>query len=413
MKILLVDDDPFVLKLLSVQLRTSGQADMDLVCHTSGRAALGLLERDQHVDIVFCDLQMPEMDGVEFVRHLVRLRYRGGLVLVSGEDSRTRQAVEQLGRAHGLRVLGTLGKPVTTASLLDLLAIAVPTFSSPRPVAQAPRYSPTELQLAIDQGELLNHYQPKVELATGKVAGFEALVRWKHPRNGLVMPCHFVPMSEEHQLAGRLGVAVMRQALHDLRRWLDAGHQFDLAVNVSLASLSSLDYPDFLVEQAHAAGVPLHHLVLEVTESRLMDNPQVQLDVLTRLRLKQVRLSIDDFGTGYSSLEQLRDLPFDELKIDRGFVHQASRTRSLRTILEASLRLAQELGLRTVAEGVEERADWDLLCESGCDMVQGFFVAKPMPADEVDAWVAKWESRRATLITVPNRVSYESPKRYH
>jgi EAL domain-containing protein (putative c-di-GMP-specific phosphodiesterase class I) len=101
------------------------------------------------------------------------------------------------------------------------------------------------------------------------------------------------------------------------------------------------------------------------------------------------------------------------LKVDRGFVHQASHTRSLRTILEASLRLAQELGLRTVAEGVEERADWDLLCESGCDMVQGFFVAKPMPADEVDAWVAKWESRRATLITVPNRVSYESPKRYH
>ena len=398
MKILAVDDDPFVLKLLSVQLRSVGPANLDLVCHTSGQAALNFLEHDQHVDIVFCDLQMPEMDGVEFVRHLVRLCYDGNLVLFSGETPRTRQAVEQLARAHGLHVLGTLGKPMTTESLLDLLARAVPAPSPPSPVAQVPTYAPADLQRAIRQGELLNYYQPKVELATGKVVGFEVLVRWQHPRDGLVMPCHFVPMAEAQGLGGHLGVVVMREALNDMRRWLDAGHQFDLAVNVPLGTVSSLDYPDFLVEQADAAGVPLHHLVLEITENRLMDNPQVQLDVLTRLRLKQVRLSIDDFGTGYSSMEQLRDLPFDELKIDRGFVHQAAHTPSLRAILEASLRLAQELGLRTVAEGVEERADWDLLRASGCDMVQGFIVAKPMPGDEVAGWLAKWESRRTTLI---------------
>jgi len=145
----------------------------------------------------------------------------------------------------------------------------------------------------------------------------------------------------------------------------------------------------------------------------LMVNPRVQLDVLTRLRLKQVRLSIDDFGTGYSSLEQLRDLPFDELKIDRGFVHRAAHTPALRTILEASLRLAQELGLRTVAEGVEERDDWDLLCASGCDMVQGFIVAKPMPGDAVEDWLAEWESRRNTLPTMPDYDPCGSPGRYH
>jgi EAL domain-containing protein (putative c-di-GMP-specific phosphodiesterase class I)/ActR/RegA family two-component response regulator len=411
MKILLVDDDPFILQLLSVQLRTFG--DMDLVCHTSGQAALGHLEHDQSINIVFCDLQMPGMDGVEFVRHLVRLRYNGGLVLFSGENSRTRQAVEQLARAHGLHVLGTLGKPVATESLLSLLTKSVLSVSSPGPVAPAPRYSPVDLKLAIAQGELLNYYQPKVELSTGKVAGFEALVRWQHPRDGLVMPSHFVPMSEDHGLASQLGTAVMREALQELRRWLDAGHQFDLALNVSLGSVTSLDYPDFLVEQAQAAGVPLHHLVLEITESRLMDNPQVQLDVLSRLRLKQVRLSIDDFGTGYSSLQQLRDLPFDELKIDRGFVHQAARTPSLRAILEASLGLARELDLRTVAEGVEEREDWDLLCACGCDMVQGFFVAKPMPGGEVDRWVTKWESRRHSIVAMSSYVPYGSPGRYH
>lgn len=399
MKILLVDDDPFVLKVLSAQLRTFGPANMDLVCHTSGCAALNLLEHDRRVDIVVCDLQMPELDGVEFVRHLVRLDYAGNLVFVSGENSRTRQAVEQLARARGLHVLATLGKPVTTASLIELLEKAVPAFSPPTPAVQAPLYSPADLQRAIRHGELVNYYQPKVELATGRVAGLEALVRWQHPRDGLVMPCHFVPLSEEHGLAGQLGDAVMREALRDLRRWLDAGHQFDLAVNMSLGSVSSLDYPDFLVEQARTARVPLHHLVVEITESRLMDNPQVQLDVLTRLRLKQVRLSIDDFGTGYSSLEQLRDLPFDELKIDRGFVHRAARTPSLRAILEASLGLARELGLCAVAEGVEEREDWDLLRASGCDMVQGFFVSRPMLGEEVEGWLPKWESRRNTLAT--------------
>lgn len=397
MKILLVDDDPFVLNLLSIQIRALGAAH-GVVCHTSGQAALDLLEHDKEVDVVFCDLQMPGMDGVEFVRHLVRLCYAGSLVLVSGENARTREAVEQLARARGLRVLGTLGKPVTADSLRGLLDGAAPAGAPPGPALRAPSYAASDLQLAIRRGELLNYYQPKVEPSTGRVTGFEVLVRWQHPQDGLVMPGEFIPMSEECGLVGSLGAVVMREALRDLGRWLGAGHQLDLAVNVSLGSVFSLDYPDFVVEQARAAGVPLHHLVLEITESRLMDNPQVQLDVLTRLRLKGVKLSIDDFGTGYSSLAQLRDLPFDELKIDRGFVHQATRTPALRAILDASLSLARELGLRTVAEGVEDREDWDLLRTAGCDMVQGYFIARPMPGSEVEDWLAKWEDRRKNLL---------------
>jgi EAL domain-containing protein (putative c-di-GMP-specific phosphodiesterase class I)/CheY-like chemotaxis protein len=398
MKILLVDDDPVTLKVLSIQLRNLGSGQVEVVCRTGGRAALDVLEQDQDIGLVFCDLQMPEMDGVEFVRHLVRLEYAGGLVLVSGESSRTRQAVEQLAHAHGLRIVGTLGKPVATESLRRVLNAAVTAGRPPDPVRSTPSYAPDDLELAIRQGQLRNHYQPKVDLATGKVVGLEALVRWQHPRDGLVMPDHFVPMSEQHGLVGALGVEVVREALRDLRRWLDAGHELDLAVNVPLGDVSSLDYPDVLVEQARVAGVPLHHLILEITESRLMDNPQVQLDVLTRLRLKQVKLSIDDFGTGYSSLAQLRDLPFDEMKIDRSFVHRASRTPSLRVMLESSIGMARELGLRTVAEGVEEREDWDLLRLAGCDMVQGYFVARPMPGHEVDGWLAEWGAHQAALL---------------
>ena len=398
MKILLVDDDPVTLKVLSIQLRNLGSGQAEVVCRTGGQAALHVLEQDPDIGLVFCDLQMPEMDGVEFVRHLVRLRYAGGLVLVSGESSRTRQAVEQLAHAHGLQIVGTLGKPVALESLRRVFHDAVTADRPPDPVPSAPSYAPDDLELAICQGQLRNHYQPKVDLATGKVVGLEALVRWQHPLDGLVMPDHFVPMSEEHGLVGALGVEVVREALRDLRRWLDAGHELDLAVNVPLGDVSSLDYPDVLVEQARVAGVPLRHLILEITESRLMDNPQVQLDVLTRLRLKQVKLSIDDFGTGYSSLAQLRDLPFDELKIDRSFVHRASRTPSLRVMLESSIGMAHELGLRTVAEGVEEREDWDLLRLAGCDMVQGYFIARPMPGHEVDGWLAEWGAHQAVLL---------------
>lgn len=397
MKILLVDDDPFVLKLLSIQLQTVGPQHQ-VLCYGDGQAALEFIEKARDIDIVFCDLQMPRMDGVEFVRHLVRLSYAGNLVLVSGEDTKTRHAVEQLARVHGLRVSGTIGKPVTIESLAQVLESAIPAGQREVCAVQAPLYAPADLQLAIRRGELRNYYQPKVELATGRVVGLEVLVRWQHPRDGLVMPCHFVPMSEEHGLVGSLGIEVVRVALRDLGRWLDAGREFDLAINMPLGAVLSLDYPDFLFEQARAAGVPLSHLVLEITESRLMDNPQVQLDVLTRLRLKQVKLSIDDFGTGYSFLAQLRDLPFDELKIDRSFVHGVSSSASLRAILDATLALARDLGLRTVAEGVEDRADWDLLRMTDCAMAQGYFIARPMPGNQVDGWLADWEARRTTLV---------------
>lgn len=187
------------------------------------------------------------------------------------------------------------------------------------------------------------------------------------------MPANFIAMAEECELITDMAKVVLKAALQQARCCHDAGHDLDVAVNVSIANLSSLEFPDFVARQADEAGVPLSKLVLELTESQLMNDPRAQLDILTRLRLKGVRLSIDDFGIGYSSLAQLRDVPFDELKIDRSFVHRAARDPSLRAILEASLGLARQLGLTTVAEGIEEREDWDFLRASGCNMAQGYF----------------------------------------
>lgn len=399
MKILVVDDDSFALRLLVRQLTNLGFSNVVACIHA--REALTRLESDvAHFGLVFCDLQMPEIDGVEFVRQLVRIGYRGGLALVSGEDERVLRTAERLARAHHLDVLGALHKPVALAALQGLLSLRH-AHDSAAPESVHHNYTPQQLRAAIDGNQLINHYQPKVSLASGALVGVETLVRWQHPDDGLVEPEHFVGIAEEHGLIDALTRAVLAAALRQGGAWHAGGLPLQVAVNISMENLGALDFPDLVERMAATAGMPLTHLVLEVTESRLMKDPLSPLDILTRLRLKRIGLSIDDFGTGHSSLAQLRDIPFTELKIDRGFVHGASRNSYLQVILEASLAMARQLGMKTVAEGMEERADWDLLRTCCCDVAQGYLVGKPMPAADLPAWLQEWEGRRAELTASP------------
>ncbi|WP_052761325.1 EAL domain-containing protein [Sedimenticola thiotaurini] len=216
--------------------------------------------------------------------------------------------------------------------------------------------------------------------------------------DGLIYPDQFIGEAEESSLIDELTDAVLIQALHHTRDWLDQGIMLHVSVNISMENLKALDFPDRVVGEADAAGVPLKYLVLELTESRLLKNLLMILDILTRLRLRQVSLSIDDFGTGHSSLVQLRDLPFDELKVDRSFVHLACRNTSSRAIYEASVEMAAQLGMTSVAEGVEDLDDWEFLQSSGGDLAQGYFIARPMPVEALPEWLADWELRRPELI---------------
>jgi EAL domain-containing protein (putative c-di-GMP-specific phosphodiesterase class I)/FixJ family two-component response regulator len=397
MKTLLIDDEPFVLKVLARQLANLGL--QDIVTHDRAADALARLEDGtEEIGLIFCDLQMPEMDGVEFVRQLVRIHYDGGLVLVSGEDKRILQTVEKLSQAHHLNVLGALNKPVSTAQLQQVLNNQPARSFTPRAARKS--YSSEALRRAIADGQLVNYYQPKVDIASGAVTGVETLVRWRHPEDGLVFPDQFIATAEEHGLIDDLTRVVLTNALQQARIWQRAGLNLRVAVNVSMDNLDALEFPDFVARATAQAGVPAANLVLEITESRLMKNPLAALDILTRLRLKHIGLSIDDFGTGHSSLAQLRDIPFDELKVDRSFVHGAGRDASLRAIFEASLGMAKQLGMKTVAEGVEDQADWDFLRADGCDIAQGYFIAKPMPAEHMTDWLAKWEIRRRDLVAI-------------
>ncbi len=395
MKILLVDDEPFVLRLVMHQLKELGFTDV--VAHQHPRAALALLESDVAcADTVLLDLQMPDIDGVEFVRHLGRLAFQGSLVLLSGEDERILQTAQKLALGHRLDVAGAFRKPVTPDQLRSVLGSPHPTGARPRMTARI--YSSERLRTALAQHELVNWYQPKVDLRTGRVVGVETLVRWQHPVDGIVFPDQFIPLAEEAGLIDGLTAVVMQGALRQARSWLDEHLDLHVAVNVSMDNLARLDFPDDIARSAESSGVPARLLVLEITESRLMKNPLVALDILTRLRLKHIGLSIDDFGTGHSSLTQLRDIPFDELKIDRSFVHGAHASASNHALVLGSIHIARQLGLRTVAEGVEDRADWDHLRSLGCDLAQGYFIAKPMPGAAVSGWLREWELRRPSLV---------------
>lgn len=391
MRILVIDDEFFVRKLLTHQLTSLGFSDV--LAFETAPEALALLERGHRPDdLVFCDLQMPEMDGVEFIRHLVRLAYSGTLALVSGEDERILHTAEKLATAHQLRVLGALHKPVSASALQDILKRSS-SGAAPRSPGQRKCYREDELARALREGQLVNHYQPKVDLKTRAVTGVETLVRWQHPEDGLVFPDQFIPMAEESGLIGKLTRAVLTMALADGRRWLDADYRLQIAVNISMDDLENLDILDFIEQATADAGLPTTSLMLEVTESRLMKNPLAPLEILTRLRLKRIGLSIDDFGTGHSSLAQLRDIPFTELKVDRGFVHGASQDPSLQVILEASLGMAHQLGMKTVGEGVEDADDWAFLRQRGCSQAQGWFISKAMPADQVIPWIQRWEQQ--------------------
>jgi EAL domain-containing protein (putative c-di-GMP-specific phosphodiesterase class I) len=342
------------------------------------------------------DLNMPGMDGVEFMRHLAEQHYAGALALISGADTRVLETAAKLASAYQLHVLSHLHKPVPSATLSDLVARW--RGFVPAQIHRAARTRrPEEIERALRGNELVLHYQPKVALSDGSVVGVEALVRWRHPTEGLLYPDSFIAVTESSGQIDALTRNVLSQALAQARRWRAAGMALRVAVNVSMDNLARLDFPEFVLREATHHGVPLADLMLEVTESRLTRDARVPMDILTRLRLKHIGLSIDDFGTGHSSLAQLRDIPFDELKIDRGFVHGNREHATQRAIFTASLEMAHQLDMTAVAEGVEDRADWDFVRAAGCDIAQGFFIGRPMPAEALPEWSRLWYKRCETL----------------
>jgi diguanylate cyclase (GGDEF)-like protein/PAS domain S-box-containing protein len=245
-----------------------------------------------------------------------------------------------------------------------------------------------QLRRALDRGELVVYYQPKLDLATGKLAGAEALVRWQHPQRGLLSPAEFVPVAETTGLIHRLTSHVLDVALAQVHAWALAGVEVPIAVNLSARCLHDRGLPRRVAAALERHQVPPAMLCLEITESSIMRDPVGALAVLRELAATGVRLSLDDFGTGYSSMTYLRQLPVTELKVDRSFVQDLASESADAVLVRSAVDLGHNLGLEVVGEGVEDSSTLDALRALGCDVAQGYFVARPMPAEAVDAWLA-------------------------
>ncbi len=244
-----------------------------------------------------------------------------------------------------------------------------------------------DLRRAISAGELVLHYQPQINIAKKDIIGVEALVRWQHPQQGLLPPMEFIPLAEQTGLIRPLTVWAINQALQQASIWRLQGHNFTVSVNLSVHNLLDKDLPSQVQRLLKKWKVSPERLVLEITESNLMLDPDVALATLKQLQEMGVALSVDDFGTGYSSLAYLKTLPVSELKIDRSFVREMMQGESDAKIVHLIASLSHNLGLTVVAEGVEDEATWNMIADLGCDVIQGYYVCKPMPAKELSAWM--------------------------
>lgn len=246
----------------------------------------------------------------------------------------------------------------------------------------------SELKLAIERDELELFYQPKVSIKTAEICGVEALLRWKHAVHGYVSPDEFVPLAERNRMINQLTLWVLKRAFRDCANWHKSGLPIKVSVNLSAKDLHDPELPDLMSGVSAASGIKPEWIMLEITESSVMTEPESALGIIQRLHEMGYRFSIDDFGTGYSSLAYLKRLPLTEIKIDKGFVLDILSSENDAAIVKATVNLGHNLGLSVTAEGVENKEIMAQLMEYGCDIAQGYFLSKPIPFQEISQWIA-------------------------
>jgi EAL domain-containing protein (putative c-di-GMP-specific phosphodiesterase class I)/ActR/RegA family two-component response regulator len=391
-QILVLDDDVDVGEFI-----TAAAQKLGLPCTASSTAAGFLKALTPDTTLVLMDLMMPQMDGIELLRLLGDQQCKAEIILMSGTRKRIIETAEQFARSIGLTVIGHLQKPFRLADLESALKKNTP--STAKPASQqkpALVISDTELRSAIERDEFVLHYQPQIDLTTGRVIGLEALVRWQHPQQGLIFPDNFITRMEALGLIDQLGWLVVDRSLGELGLLADENGAVPLlSINVSVHSLLDLKFPDTYLEILKKHRVAAKDTILEITESGLIKKISTTLDVLTRLRLHQVQLSIDDFGTGYSMMQQLRNIPATEIKIDKSFVQNIHGTQSDLVMVQKTIEIGHALGMKVVGEGVETQEQLDLLYANGCDIVQGYFFSRPLPLKDMQAWLRMYRLEHA------------------
>ncbi|PSW04777.1 hypothetical protein C9J01_27825 [Photobacterium rosenbergii] len=391
MNILLVEDHPFQQQVLRNQLERAA-TDSCVSVASTGKEALAQINITLP-DVLVCDLNMPEMDGITFLSHLAKLSFNGAIIISSAASPDVIKSVSQMCKSYQLKVIGCLEKPARHEHIQSLLGLAKQYLSTPQP-EQAPHsvhvLSEQVLNMAFEHQWLVPYYQPIVDIRTGEWRGNEALIRLEHPDMGLLPPARFLSvieeMGREHELA--------MMTIHHVVSNLPAFSGRRVAVNITPRTLISEGFVDQVITLQQRFPTISQTLSFEITESDAIEHTGPSLEAASRLGMYGFKLSIDDFGTGYSSLKQLEQLPFESLKLDMSFIQALPKSKTAAAILEASLLLANRLSLSTIAEGIECTYQWQALRQMGCHFAQGYFIGRPMPVEQLKQWHHDWNEKQ-------------------
>lgn len=389
MRFWVVDDEPELVETLCSSLEFLGHENV------FGIAAGSLLEIDlSGTDVVLLDLNMPGRDGLQVLTDLAGKNKFPRVLMMSGLDSRLLHSAQEFARSSGFKSSAWIQKPVSMESLRQTIAQLIDPRESepakPRAFTAPPKPPCNAAQAPLEQ--FVPFFQPKIALGSGELYGFEALIRWQATPDMLLAPGMFL---DDLRTSGRMGEItrhMVTRGLDHLRTWNAEFGKISCAFNYE-ASLLESGLADLILEDCHARGLTPDVVTIELTESELLSNRSLALAALTRMRVRGFALSMDDFGTGYSSLSRLASYPFTEIKLDVGFVSRIGSDANTEEIIRESIDLAHKLGMKVCAEGVEHLDQLSWLMRAGCDLAQGYLIARPMPAKEAGAFINAMRNR--------------------
>jgi EAL domain-containing protein (putative c-di-GMP-specific phosphodiesterase class I) len=384
-RVLVLDDTVELAELIAALARQAGYVATATTNSEDFHAAMAR----NLPDLIVLDLQMPGTDGIKVLRQLAGTGITAGILIVSGMDRRTVDSAEHFARDSGLNLIGSVRKPFDPEMMLDKLIAAQ---------AITRRLTGADLGAAMENAEMSLHFQPVIRRLSAQswhAESVEALPRWQHPLLGWLTPGQFLPLvgSDCGDLMKRLTDFVLQRGIEQLNLWQREGLHLGLRVNVAAGLIADTEFPDRLdrLLQEHGADPAL--LTLEMSDAGSLAQSLDGIEILTRLRLKEINLSLDDFGAADASMRGLYTLPISEIKIDRTLTADLDRTAGAPLVYKNIIDLANRLGLICCAEGVETEKQFSILDNLGCDRVQGFFVGRPIPAMDIPSATAQWTAK--------------------
>lgn len=380
---LVIEDDDFQREVIVDILGRLGSKNIQEA--RTGTEALNILKDStlSSIDIILCDLNMPEMDGMEFLRHIGNSHSSIATIIMSALDGALIESVRKMASAYGIYLLGAIEKPITPAQLEALFSIYKSRESKQKQeFKHGSLFTLGEILEGLTNGDFVPFFQPKIHLATGKLIGAEALARWRHPQRGVIAPYAFIDLLEKSGHIDILTFTMLEQSAKACKLIHEKGHEISISVNLSLTSLADIKLADKITHIVLESGVNPKFIILEITETAAMTEMAPALENLARLRMKGFGLSIDDYGTGYSSMQQISRIAFTELKIDQSFVREMTTSNVSKVLINSSIEMATKLQMKCTAEGIETKNDWEQLKSMNCELGQGYYIAKPMSLDE-------------------------------